>query len=280
MKLLEKRYPEKRILITGSTNGLGEAMAIMFGTQGWRVAVTGRNPEKIKASAEKVRAAGGKTIELKIEATSIEDFNAAARTVEQEWGGLDILVNNAGVAPGAPLEKTLPKDWHAAINVNLDSIYYGCQAFVPMMQRQQKGHIVIIASSAGVISAPDMVAYSASKAGAVSFAETMAGEQARNNIDVTVVCPGAFQSGLFEQEGSVISESGIMQTLKKEMATGKAATAKTIARAAIHSMEKRKLYSFPDSETRWAWRIKRLMPQTFYRLMGWLSANKYWKFSD
>lgn len=79
MKQLEQRYPEKRILITGSTNGLGEAMAIMFGAQGWRVAVTGRNPEKMKASAEKVRAAGGKTLELKIEVTEVDDFGAAVK---------------------------------------------------------------------------------------------------------------------------------------------------------------------------------------------------------
>src|ERR1700757_5071113 len=102
---LSSRYPARRILITGATSGSGEALAVLFGRYGWRVAVTGRNRERAALSAKKVRAAGGQVLEIELEVTRYEDFEGAARQIAEVWGGLDILVNNAGGVGGETLEE-------------------------------------------------------------------------------------------------------------------------------------------------------------------------------
>src|SRR6201997_4895375 len=104
--------PARRILITGATSGSGEALAVLFGRHGWRVAVTGRNRERVALSAKKVRAAGGQVLEIALEVTRYEDFEKAAHQVAEAWGGLDILVNNAGVAGAASIEDGSIDSWH------------------------------------------------------------------------------------------------------------------------------------------------------------------------
>ena len=94
---LAHRYPQKRILITGATSGLGEAMAIRFARAGFRVAVASRNPEKVARTVERLEQLGGEALPITLDVTREKDFHAALETVEQQWGGLDILVNNAGV---------------------------------------------------------------------------------------------------------------------------------------------------------------------------------------
>ena len=102
---LNSRYPARRILITGATSGSGEALALLFGRYGWRVAVTGRNREKVALSAKKVRAAGGQALEIDLEVTRYEDFEGAARQVAEAWGGLDIS-STTRVLPVASRSKT------------------------------------------------------------------------------------------------------------------------------------------------------------------------------
>jgi len=279
MKKLNKRYPEKRILITGATSGLGEAMAILFAEQGWKVAVTGRNMGKVKLSADKVRAAGGDVLELEIEVTTWEHFEAAAKAVEKEWGGLDILINNAGVATGAPVEKTSLEEWRKTLDINLNSVFYGSKAFIPIFQRQKHGHVVVIASSAGIACAPEMASYSVSKAGAISLAETMAGELAKYDVDVTVSCAAAFKSGLLEQKESNSSQSVSIEGVRRDMEKT-SVTSKDIALYTIRSMSKKHLYSFPDPELRQVWRLKRIMPQTLYRVVGLAYKHNKWKFKN
>ena len=93
---LAQRYPDKRVLITGATSGLGEALALRFAQAGFRVGIAGRNEDKIRRTVEQVEAAGGEALAVQLEITRLEDFEAAVKQIQENWSGLDILVNNAG----------------------------------------------------------------------------------------------------------------------------------------------------------------------------------------
>jgi NAD(P)-dependent dehydrogenase (short-subunit alcohol dehydrogenase family) len=277
---LGSRYPARRILITGATSGSGEALAVLFGRHGWRVAVTGRNPEKVALSAKKVRAAGGQVLEIELEVTRHEDFERAARQVTEAWGGLDILVNNAGVAGGESIEDGSLDTWHRIIEINTFGVVHGCKAFVPVLRKSGGGHIANIASIAAIVSAPEMASYNVSKAGVVALSETLDAELAADHIDVTVACPGVFQSDL-GVEGRVVASANarMIKSLRREQETTNQTAEKVIGRI-VKDMAKRRLYSLPDNDSQAQWTIKRLSPELSRRLIAFLYARRLWKFAE
>jgi NAD(P)-dependent dehydrogenase (short-subunit alcohol dehydrogenase family) len=275
---LSSRHPARRILITGATSGSGEALAVLFGRHGWRVAVTGRNRERVALSAKKVRAAGGQVLEIELEVTLYEDFERAARQVVQAWGGLDILVNNAGVASAASIEDGSIDSWHRIIDINTFGVLHGCKAFTPIL-RESGGHIVNIASVAGFASLPEMGSYNVSKAAVVSLSETLDAELAPHHIDVTVACPGFFQSELAAEGRIVASENDPMaEMLRRETETTRRSAEDVVGRIVI-DMARRRLYSLPSADVRAHWIAKRISPELSRRLMAFLYARRLWKFA-
>ena len=252
---------------------------MLFGRHGWRVAVTGRNPEKVALSAKKVRAAGGQALEIELEVTRHEDFERAARQVAEAWGGLDILVNNAGVAGGESIEDGSLDTWHRIIEINTFGVVHGCKAFVPVLRKSGGGHIANIASIAAIVSAPEMASYNVSKAGVVALSETLDAELAADHIDVTVACPGVFQSDL-GVEGRVVASANarMIKSLRREQETTNQTAEKVIGRI-VKDMAKRRLYSLPDSDSQAQWTIKRLSPELSRRLIAFLYSRRLWKFA-
>jgi len=123
-----------------------------FGRQGWRVAVTGRRPDAVHAAAEDVRHGGrAEVLEMTIDVSQSGDFEAAARRIEEQWGGLDVLVNNAGIMDSARLHEITLEQWHRIVDINFWGVVYGCHAFVPMLIRQQGGYVLNMASSAACL---------------------------------------------------------------------------------------------------------------------------------
>ena len=277
---LSSRYPARRVLITGATSGSGEALAVLFGRYGWRVAVTGRNREKVALSAKKVRAAGGQALEIELEVTRYEDFERAARHVAEAWGGLDILVNNAGVTGGESIEDDSIELWHRIIDINTFGVVHGCKAFAPILRESGGGHIVNVASVAAFVSAPEMASYNVSKAAVLSLSETLDAELAPHHIDVTVACPGVFQSEL-GVEGRVVAsaDARMIKRLRREQETT-SQTAEDVVGRIVIDMAKRRLYSLPGGDLRAQWIIKRISPEFSRRLIAFLYARRLWKFAE
>ena len=277
---LSARHPARRILITGATSGSGEALAVLFGRHGWRVAVTGRNRERVALSAKKVRAAGGEVLEIELEVTRYEDFERAARQVAEAWGGLDILINNAGVTGGESIEDDSIELWHRIIEINTFGVVYGCKAFIPVLRESGGGHIVNIASVAAFVSAPEMASYNVSKAGVLSLSETLDAELAPHHIDVTVACPGVFQSELGGDGRVVASDNArMMKSLKREQETTNQ-TAEDVVGQIVIDMARKRLYSIPGGDLRAQWIIKRISPEFSRRLIAFLYARRLWKFAE
>ncbi len=270
----------ERVLITGATSGLGEALALRFAREGARVAVTGRNPDKVKRAAERVAAAGGEVLEMVLEVTRLEDFEKAAATIEAQWGGLDWLVNNAGVASGAPLEDWTYDAWRHVLDVNLWSVVYGCRVLGPLLQRQGRGHIVNVASAASFVAAPEMASYSASKAAVVSVSETLRSELAPQGISVTVSCPGLFKTDLLSPDKIEADDKGerILHNLEAEMERS-TLTADQVAADLVRCARKGRLYSVPGFDSKTMWFAKRHFPEWNRRLLSFLFRKRLWRFS-
>jgi NAD(P)-dependent dehydrogenase (short-subunit alcohol dehydrogenase family) len=277
---LSSRYPARRVLITGATSGSGEALAVLFGRYGWSVAVTGRNRERVALSAKKVRAAGGQVLEIDLEVTRYEDFEGAARHVAEAWGGLDILVNNAGVTGGESIEDGSINLWHRIIDINTFGVVHGCKAFAPILRESGGGHIVNISSVAAFVSAPEMASYNVSKAAVLSLSETLDAELAPHHIDVTVACPGVFQSEL-GAEGRVLASPNarMMKSLRREQETT-SQTAEDVVGKIVVDMARKRLYSLPGGDLRAQWIIKRISPEFSRRLIAFLYARRLWKFAE
>jgi NAD(P)-dependent dehydrogenase (short-subunit alcohol dehydrogenase family) len=277
---LEQKFPQKRVLITGANSGFGKAMAMHFGRNGWRVAVTGRRPAAVRAAVEDVRAAGAtEALEMIIDVAKPEDLAAAAARIEAQWGGLDILVNNAGIIDSAKLQDITLEQWHRIMDINLWGVIHGCHAFIPMLIRQKSGHVLNMASSAGLFSLPEMAHYSVPKAAVIALSETMRAELARYGIGVTVSCPAAFASDILNKEGVDTGRSVTLRALDKDAQSGRH-TSESVAAHAIRNMERGHLYDIAHDSMELLWFIKRLMPETIYHIFAWMYANRKWKFKD
>lgn len=278
--MMLERLAGKRALITGATSGLGEALALGLAADGWRVVVTGRSPAKVERTAEAVSRAGGTPLPLVLEVTEVRDFENAADAVQRAWGGIDLLVNNAGIAGAGRIDELTLDAWERVLRTNLWSAIYGCRTFAPLLRRQGGGHIVNVASAAGVLCAPEMSNYSVSKAGIVALSETLHVELAPDHVGVTVVVPGIFQSDILSDEK--LAQAGGQGRMLTGIRGKQRETASTSAHVAAHvvaCVEKRRLFCLPHADMRVAWWLKRMFPELNRRVIGHLARKRLWVFS-
>jgi NAD(P)-dependent dehydrogenase (short-subunit alcohol dehydrogenase family) len=279
IKRLGERYPLRRVLITGATSGLGEALALQFAAAGFRIGVASRNPAKVAATCERVRAAGGEPLALTLDVTEVEDFEIVARQVEQAWGGLDILVNNAGILTSGKLLETGLEEWQQSLETDLWGVIHGCRLLLPLLVRAGRGHLVNVASAAGLLGGPDIASYGVAKAGVVSLSESLAVELAGQNIDVTVSCPTVFRSHLMDPEGhdTRLMTGVTAEGLKRDMdSTGYGS--EDIARSLIRAMARRRMYDLPQRDARLQWWLSRTFPETYRSLALYLYRHRLWIF--
>ena len=278
MSTLEQRHPQKRVLVTGATSGLGKSMALEFAARGWRVAVTGLDKAEIHQVADAVRQAGGKPLEIVLDVAHVEQWESAAAHVNEQWQGLDVLVNNAGIADGGRMEDLSLDNWRQIMDVNVWSVVYGCRTFIPLLKRGSGGHILNVASGSGLACLPEMASYNATKAAVIAISATLKTELVGDKIGVTVSCPSAFQSNIGNtaraREVTSIVAKGIMAEIQKTHVT-----AAHVARYCIRSMEKGKLFSLPQADARVMWVLSRWMPEGFRNLLTYLFNKRLWLFA-
>lgn len=277
---LARRYPQKRVLITGATSGLGEALALQFAAEKFRVGVAGRNPEKIQRTVKKIESAGGEALPVQLEVTRPEEFEAARALVQDTWGGIDIVINNAGMAASGPLFEFGVEAWRDVLDTDLWSVIHGCRQFTPLMIESGGGHLVNVASAAGLICAPEMAGYNVAKAGVVALSETLRVELAPQNIDVTVCCPTVFKSGLLDnvtqndEHMFGVTADGLRDSMKAA-----SIDSEDVAEALIKAMAGRKLYSVPMRDARTMWRLARYLPEGYRNFLLYLYRRKLWIFN-
>lgn len=184
-------------LVTGSTRGIGRAIAGTLAAAGARVAVTGRDQARADAVALEIAARTG--VEVRGYACDVSETAQAialVEAVEKDFGQLDILVNNAGLTRDNLLIRIKDDDWDAVINANLRGAFATCRAASRGMMKRRWGRIINVASVVGIIGNKGQANYAASKAGLIGMTKSIAKELASRNILANVVAPGFIETDM------------------------------------------------------------------------------------
>jgi 3-oxoacyl-[acyl-carrier protein] reductase len=184
-------------LVTGSTRGIGHAIALMLARCGARVAVCGRDAVRAQAVAAEIAQAHG--TDVRGYAADMADPAQAAALVEQverDFGQVDILVNNAGLTRDNLLVRIKDDDWDAVINANLRGAFVTCRAASRGMMKRRWGRIINIASVVGLIGNKGQANYAASKAGLIGMTKAIARELASRNVLVNAIAPGFIETDM------------------------------------------------------------------------------------
>ncbi|MBQ7710093.1 MAG: 3-oxoacyl-[Bacteroidales bacterium] len=195
MKLLEGKVA----LVTGAARGIGKAIALKYASEGANIAFTDLVINEIAQETVKELEAFGVTV--KAYASNAADFEATQTVVEQvvaDFGRIDILVNNAGITKDGLVMRMSEAQWDAVIDVNMKSAFNFLHAVVPVMARQRSGSIINMASIAGQTGNPGQVNYSASKAGLIAMAKSVAKEMGARGIRANAIAPGYVISEMTE----------------------------------------------------------------------------------
>jgi NAD(P)-dependent dehydrogenase (short-subunit alcohol dehydrogenase family) len=189
-------------VVTGAAQGLGRALAAALVDRGVSVALADTAQEQLRETAEAFTTRGGQVLPMVTDVSDAAAVGALASRTLEHFGGVDVVVNNAGiVAPdGRPLWQTDPEDWRRILAVNLLGAVHGIQAFVPHLVAAGAGHVVNIASLAGLTVMPFASAYCASKHAVVAISEALRAELGVMGlpIGVTVACPAYLRTSLTE----------------------------------------------------------------------------------
>lgn len=205
------RLSGKTALVTGSTRGIGRAIAQRLAEEGARVVVSGRSEEQAKRVASEIVAAGGHAVGIAADVSVPDSAEALVQGALEELGRLDILVNNAGVTRDNLFVRMKPDEWQTVLDVNLHGVYNCTRAAVRAMMRQRYGRIINISSIVGLTGNPGQTNYAASKAAVIGFTKSLARELAGRNITVNAVAPGYIRSDMTDELSEEIQEKLIKQ---------------------------------------------------------------------
>jgi gluconate 5-dehydrogenase len=186
----------KRILITGSSGGLGGIVAAGLASCGAELILNGRNEDKLKQAVQLLREQGHLAHYSVFDVTDLEQTRQAIKNIEQEIGPIDVLVNNAGIQRRAPLIDFTLDDWDDVLDTNLKGAFITSQAVARNMIARKRGKIINICSLQSEMARPTIAPYAASKGGLQMLTRSMATEWAGFNIQVNGIGPGYFKTEL------------------------------------------------------------------------------------
>ena len=200
-------------LVTGSTRGIGRAIAEALATSGATVVVTGRDESRaVEVAAEIATATGATVCGFGVDISDPAQAAAVVERVEKELGKLDILVNNAGLTRDNLIMRLKDEDWDAVINANLRGAFVTCRAASRGMMKRRWGRIINIASVVGITGNKGQSNYAASKAGLIGLTKSIAKELASRNVLANVLAPGFVETDMtaaMTPEAKVALSAGI-----------------------------------------------------------------------
>ena len=199
-QVLEKfRLNGRRALITGSSSGIGLALARSLGQAGATLILNGRNADKLQAAAQLLRAEGLSVSTAGFDVTDADAVRKGIDTIEKDIGSIDILVNNAGMQIRGPLHEFADADWHTLMRTNLDSVYFVGKTVAQKMIPRGCGKIINICSVQSELGRPGIAPYTASKGAVKMLTKGMAIDWGQFGITVNGLGPGYFKTELTEK---------------------------------------------------------------------------------
>jgi 3-oxoacyl-[acyl-carrier protein] reductase len=211
--------------ITGSTRGIGHAIARAFHGAGARVAIVGRDIERARAVAAEL---GDRTVALACDVARANQVEAALAEAEKALGPIEILVNNAGLTRDNILLRLTDEDWDLVLDANLKGAFHTTRAVIRGMMKRRSGRIINVTSIVGIIGNKGQANYAASKAGLIGFTKSVAREYASRGVLVNCIAPGFIDT---DMTGALPDEA--RATLLEDIALGRLGRPEDVAGAAL-----------------------------------------------
>lgn len=254
-------------VITGAGGGFGRALALGLSRRAARLLLADIDLPAAAETARLCLQSGASSAQaLRCDVARAEDVEALAAACD---GPVDLVVNNAGVASAGLVGELSLEDWRWTLDIDLYGVIYGCHVFTPKLRAQGHGHILNVSSASGLFSPPRMAAYSVAKAGVVALSETLAAELADSGVGVTVLCPTFFKTNVVS--AGRFTDPKSRKLAEKMMARG--IDASIVVDRALAAVEANTLYCIPMADGRWFWRLKRVAPGSFARVVRALSRR-------
>lgn len=252
----------RRVLVTGAGSGLGRALAFRYAEAGWRVACADIRFERAQETVGLITGFGIGAMAIQVDVGNDASFEALRDEVLAAWDGVELVINNAGVASAGPLLTASMDEWQWMLNVNLLGVVRGCRLFGPVLTEQAEGHILNIASFAGLAGPPGMATYATAKAAVIALSEGLRADLEGSGVKVSVACPSFFQTNLLESfraadPASLKAATALMRNAKESAAE--------IADAIYQGVARGEFLILPTALVRNSWRLKRWFPDAYFR---------------
>ena len=192
------RLDGRTALVTGASQGIGEAIARRLAERGAKVVLAARSLEKLERVSEEILAAGGSAHALALDLARPEEIGERLKSLPQDFETIDILVNNAGITGDNLLARMSLEQWRGVIDTNLTGAVAVTREVVRGMMRRRWGRIVTVSSVIGLMGNAGQANYAAAKAGLIGFSKSLARELASRNITANVVAPGFIETAMTE----------------------------------------------------------------------------------
>ncbi|MBK6697563.1 MAG: SDR family NAD(P)-dependent oxidoreductase [Myxococcales bacterium] len=255
-----------RAVITGAASGLGRAFALELARPGAALILGDVDLTGAEATADKARAAGARVTALRCDVSRVDDVRALATASDALGQGEELVINCAGVAVSGEVGVVPLEDWRHIVEINLMGVVHGCHVFAPRMRTARSGHILNVASLAGLLGTPGMAPYNATKFAVVGLSEALLQELAPHGVGVTVLCPSFFPTNIVEAArrhggGDEVNVARALMAESKLDAAG-------VARAALDACRKGRFYSVPMADAKAAWAAKRASPELWVKTLA------------
>ena len=186
----------KTALVTGASQGIGEAVARLLARQGARVVLAARKEGRLREVAGEIEAAGGMAHPLTLDVSRPETFGEVLRSLPEDFANVDVLVNNAGVTADNLLARMSLEDWERVIRVNLTGAFALTKEVLRGMMKRRWGRVINVSSVVGLMGNAGQANYAASKAGLIGLTKSVAKELASRGILVNAVAPGYIETDM------------------------------------------------------------------------------------